>query len=201
VDVRVAENPNAEDDPVLLLNLKAVSEAMDESSLIRQAKEGDLRAFEDLYRSYAGRIHGLCLRMTRNADRAEELTQESFVRAWEKLASFRGDSTFLTWLHRLAVNVVLGDLRARGRWAARFEEVAEPGDLPDHGGGPRPSGTTVDLERAIGTLPPQARTVFLLFDVEGYGHREIADMTGLAEGTSKAHLHRARQLLRKALNR
>lgn len=174
---------------------------MDESELIRLAREGDLTAFETLYRSYAGRIHGLCLRMTRNSERAEELTQESFVRAWEKLASFRGESTFLTWLHRLSVNVVLGDLRARGRWAARFKEIEEPGDLPDSGGGPRPSGTTIDLERAIGALPQQARTVFLLFDVEGYGHREIAEMTGLAEGTSKAHLHRARKLLRKALNR
>lgn len=197
----MVEDSNGEDDPVLLLNFRTLCTTMDESELIRLAKEGDLGAYEELYRAYVGRIHGLCLRMTRSAERAEELTQVAFIRAWEKLASFRGDSAFLTWLHRLTVNVVLGDVRARGRWAARFEEAAEPGELPDSGGGPRPSGTTIDLERAIGSLPPQARTVFLLFDVEGYGHREIAEMTGLAEGTSKAHLHRARQLLRKALNR
>lgn len=201
MDVRVVEDPNGEDDPVLLANFTAVCRVMDESELIRRAKKGDLTAFEELYRTYVGRIHGLCLRMTRNGERAEELTQEAFVRAWEKLASFRGDSAFLTWMHRLAVNVVLGDLRSRGRWEARFEEVEEPAKLPDAGGGRRPSGTVIDLERAIGALPPRARTVFLLFDVEGYGHREIAEMTGLAEGTSKAHLHRARHLLRKALNR
>jgi RNA polymerase sigma-70 factor (ECF subfamily) len=169
-----------------------------EQNLILAAQSGEVDAYEALYEAHRGRVYGLCLRMTGNRAQAEDLTQDSFVRAWEKLDTFRGTSTFATWLYRLTVNVVLGELRKRGE---RQKE------RPEGNGGLRiePSGSTpsqnlaIDLEQAIARLPQTARLVFLLFDVEGYRHREIAEMTGLAEGTSKAHLHRARRLLRKAL--
>jgi RNA polymerase sigma-70 factor (ECF subfamily) len=171
-----------------------------ELELVSRAQDGDLAAFESLYRSHLGRIYGLCLRMVADPHRAEDLTQEAFIRAWEKLAQFRGESAFATWLHRLAVNVVLGDLRARGRWSSQQVEITDSPALEDTATAPR-STSGIDLERAIAELPPQARTVFVLFDVEGYRHGEIATMTGISEGTSKAHLHRARRLLRKALSK
>jgi RNA polymerase sigma-70 factor (ECF subfamily) len=173
---------------------------MSETELVHAAKAGDLAAFETLYRLHETRIFALCLRMCADRARAEDLTQDAFVRAWEKLPSFRGASTFLTWMHRLTVNVVLGDLRSRGRWEDRFVQ-AEEFHHPAHTAGDRPTAVGIDLERAIAGLPPKARMVFVLHDVEGYRHKEIAKMTGIAEGTSKAHLHRARTLLRKALNR
>ncbi|MNC87873.1 ECF RNA polymerase sigma factor SigE [compost metagenome] len=124
-------------------------------------------------------------------------TQDVFVRAWRKLGSFRGESAFGTWLHRLAVNVVLTDHRSAGRRERRAEAAVELGarSVP-----PPRAGLAVDLERAIAALPPGARAVFVLYDVEGYRHEEIAAMTGIAAGTSKAQLHRARTLLREALS-
>jgi RNA polymerase sigma-70 factor (ECF subfamily) len=170
-----------------------------EATLVRRAQDGDTTAFEQLFSAYQGRVYGLCLRMTSEPSRAEDLTQDAFVRAWEKLGSFRGQSGFFTWLYRLAVNTVLADVRARGRWNDRLvggddSFVGEP--APRH----RSSLHAIALERALATLPPQARLIFVLHDVEGYRHREIAAMTSLAVGTSKAHLHNARRLLRKALN-
>jgi RNA polymerase sigma-70 factor (ECF subfamily) len=129
---------------------------------------------------------------------AEELTQEAFIRAWQRLGSFRGDSAFSTWLHRLSVNVVLGHLRSTKRRAERELPEVERFEPADADRAPEP-GTAVDLERAINTLPQGARTVFVLHDVEGYRHREIAEIAGMAEGTSKAQLHRARKLLREVL--
>ena len=126
-----------------------------------------------------------------------ERTQDAFVRAWGKLGSFRGEAAFPTWLHRLAVNVVLTDRRSAGRRERRAEAAAESG--PRAQPAPR-AGLGVDLERAIARLPPGARAVFVLYDVEGYCHQEIAEMTGIATGTSKAQLHRARRLLREALS-
>jgi RNA polymerase sigma-70 factor (ECF subfamily) len=169
-----------------------------DAALVRRAKEGDVAAFESLFYTYQGRIYALCLRMQREPERAEDMTQETFVRAWQKLGSFRGKSAFFTWLYRLAVNTVLAELRSRGRWQ---ERLVEGEDVLDRHAAPprRDSPGAIDLERAIAELPPQARLIFILHDVEGYRHREIASMTGLAEGTSKAHLHRARQLLREAL--
>ena len=151
-----------------------------------------------LYREHVPRVHGLCLRMARDRHEADELTQQTFVRAWERLGSFRGDSAFSTWLHRVAVNVVVSEMRARGRWRERHADAVEPESvsvpvMPS-------SGTDLDLERAIAGLSPQARLVFWLHDVLGYKHSEIADQTGLAVGTSKAHLHRARRLLREELS-
>ena len=152
-----------------------------------------------LYRENVGRVHALCLRMARDRSEADELTQETFVRVWERLGSFRGDSAFSTWLHRVTVNVVIAGLRSRGRWRDRFATV----EAEDFGAAVPAfsAGGDLDLERAIARLSPQARMIFLLHDVEGYQHGEIADLTGLAVGTSKAHLHRARRLLREDLSR
>lgn len=165
--------------------------------LVRRARQGEVGAFEGLYRLHVGRVFALCRRMTGDPALAEDLTQEAFVRAWRSLASFRGESAFSTWLHRLAVNVVLGHLRGRG---ARPDGlgVEEPDELeattPPH------PGEAIDLERAIARLPLRARTVFVLHDVEGFRHDEIATLAGMAVGTSKAQLSRARRLLKEALS-
>jgi RNA polymerase sigma-70 factor (ECF subfamily) len=166
--------------------------------LVDRAARGEVEAFEELYRQNIGRVYVLCLRMCGDPSYAEELAQEAFVRAWQKLGSFRGASAFSTWLHRVTVNVVLGDRRSVARREARVKAVGD--DLPVDVTAADPSpGQALDLERSIAALPEGARTVFVLHDVEGYRHREIADLTGLAVGTSKAQLHRARKLLRKAL--
>jgi RNA polymerase sigma-70 factor (ECF subfamily) len=175
-----------------------VVDAMSERELVARAKDGDVAAFETLYRQHEKRIYGLCLRMVADPSRAEELTQDAFVRAWRKLSSFHGQSAFGTWLHRLTVNVVLGAIRTRSRrkdFAVADDELQI---VPD----PRPAPAlenSIDLTRAIRELPPQARTVFVLHDVEGLKHGEVAEALGIAIGTSKAHLHRARQILREAL--
>jgi RNA polymerase sigma-70 factor, ECF subfamily len=172
--------------------------AEDTAQLLRRVQDGDSAAFERLYRLHVDRVHGLCLRMVADPARAEELTQDVFVRAWQAIGSFRGDSAFATWLHRLAVNVVLGQLRSDRRRDARFQAEAElEGFQP--AARQRDPGTRMDLEAAIAALPPGARQVFVLHDVEGYKHGEIAAMTGTAVGTMKAQLHRARKLLREAL--
>lgn len=166
--------------------------------LVRRAQDGDASAFEALYWAHAGRVYALCLRMTADATRATTLTQDTFVRAWKRLPSFRGESAFGSWLHRVAVNVVLGEMRARQRRTARLQPTA---DLERYDR-PAPTGESgMDLERAIAALPPQARAVLVLHAIEGYRHDEIADLLGIAAGTSKAHLHRARRLLRDALDR
>lgn len=170
--------------------------------IVRQAQAGDRSAFERIYRENVGRVHALCLRLCGDPARAEELTQDVFVRAWRRLGTFRGDSAFSTWLHRLAVNEVYQAFRSERRRHARVMatddlsvyEHANPEAVP------RP-GRRIDLEEAIRALPPGARTAFVLHDIEGYKHREIAELTGQAIGTSKAQLHRARKLLREALER
>ncbi|MEQ1438704.1 RNA polymerase sigma factor [Fontimonas sp. SYSU GA230001] len=174
-------------------------------ALVRRAADGDARAFETLYRSHVGRIYGLCVRLV-DGDRvkAEQYTQDAFVRAWEKLGSFRGESEFSTWLHRLTVNLVLGEHRLLRRWVS-FEDtagdadgdqgLAAPGDCPQQRAGDR-----IDVERALAKLPKGARAVLILHDVEGYRHDEIAGLTGIAVGTSKAQLHRARKLMKEWLS-
>jgi RNA polymerase sigma-70 factor (ECF subfamily) len=165
---------------------------------VERARVGDVSAFEELYRATVGRIHALCLRMCGDPHLAEELTQESYIRAWSKLDSFRGESQFTTWLHRVAVNVVLGHLRTAGRRPV-LELVEDPAEQAHAVERMNPQAS-VDLERAIAKLPQRARTVFVLHDVEGYKHHEIAAMADMAVGTSKAQLSRARGLLRKALS-
>ena len=176
--------------------------------LARAAAAGDAPAFEQLYRLNVDRIHGLCLRLCHgDASRAEQATQDAFVRAWEKLASFRGESRFSTWMHRLTVNVVLGEHRLLRRWVSFEDEVqsSQDGESDGHGLDPIEPvrqddiGTRIDLERALAKLPKGARTVLLLYDVEGYQHEEISELTGIAVGTSKAQLHRARRLLQALL--
>jgi len=163
------------------------------------AANGDATAFERVYRAHVPRVHGLARRMA-GPDAADELTQDVFVRAWQKLGTFRGESSFGTWLHRLAVNVIVERFRtigvARGRFLSDSESVFEvtpapPRSRPDLG---------MDLHTAIDRLPPGARTVFVLHDVEGYRHEEIAGMLGVSAGTSKSQLHRARQALRQTLS-
>ena len=170
------------------------------TDLVGRAQSGDHAAFHTLYREHVGRVYALCLRLSADAARAEELTQDVFVRAWQHLGSFRGESAFSTWLHRLAVNTVLMEGRAAGR---RERRVSGTDDLSavERGGREPAAGLAIDLERAIGGLPEGAREVFLLYDVEGYRHAEIAALLGIAEGTSKAQLFRARRLLREALER
>lgn len=170
-----------------------------ERQRVREAQAGDMAAYEELYHDNLGRIYGLCLRLAGNTNLAEELTQDVFVRAWQKIGSFRGDSAFSTWLYPLAVNVALSERRARARRTARVfgTDDLTPFDRP---GRPAPE-RGLDLERALGELPEGARAVFVLHDVEGFKHQEIAELTGIATGTSKAQLHRARRLLREALGR
>jgi RNA polymerase sigma-70 factor (ECF subfamily) len=160
-----------------------------------RAAQGDLSAFERLYRAHVAKIHSLVRRMAGAAD-ADDLTQDIFLRAWTRVHTFRGDAAFGTWLHRLAVNVVIERLRSPagrvhwvdddpGQWAA-----APRGDA---------SGARLDLESALERLPPGARSVFVLHDIEGHTHQEIAALVGVTVGTSKAQLHRARMLLRRSL--
>jgi len=173
----------------------------DRSDLIQRAQRGDPAAFEALYRAHVGRVYALCLRLTADAARAEEFTQDAFVRAWERLASFRGESAFSSWLYRLTVNVVFLGQRASRRRGLRVFTTDDPAALERPRDGPGVPGAQLDLERAVAALPPGAREVFVLHDVEGYRHQEIAELTGIAVGTSKAQLFRARRLLREALGR
>ncbi len=174
------------------------NDAQSSERWVERAQAGDLDAFEELYRLHRGRVYALCLRMSGDAREAEELTQDAFVRAWQKLDSFRGSSAFSSWLHRLTVNVVLGRWRSLGRHRERVVSIHGASGLEDPQHDPKPR-LAIDLESAIAGLPAGARTVFVLHDVEGYRHRDIAELTGLAVGTSKTQLHRARKLLRKAL--
>lgn len=172
---------------------------------VARAAAGDRLAFERLYRQHANRVFSLCARMVADRSRAEELTQDVFVRAWEKLHLFRGESSFSTWLHRLTVNVVLNARKTDGRQRTRFEDNDdEAGGMDAHAGvvgSPLAPGDLLDLEDAVAKLPPGARRVFVLHDVEGYKHEEIAEMLGVTSGATKAQLHRARLLLREAMNR
>jgi len=172
-----------------------------EQHWVEAAQDGDRHAFEKLYRSHCDRIYALCWRMCGcDAGLAEDMVQEAFVRAWNKLALFRGDSKFGTWLHRLAVNVVLSDRRIRVRRLQREQEMVDGVERTLTGDKDVSAGLRKDLEAAISALPERARTVLVLYDVEGYQHSEIAEMTGMAVGSSKAQLHRARKLVRKMLD-
>jgi len=165
---------------------------------VSRAAAGDTHAFERLYRKHVGRIHALALRMM-NGDEAEEITQDVFVRCWEKLGTFRGESQFSTWLHRVAINVILARRAKHATRRSRFIEDEVAIDTapakPGHG------DVTLDFEGAIQKLPEGARQIFMLHDVEGYRHKEIGEMLGITSGTSKAQLHRARMLLRRHIER
>lgn len=159
---------------------------------------GDAAAFERIYRRHIARIHTLCRRMM-SPEEADDVAQDVFIRAWEKLSLFRGDAAFGTWLYRLAVNVILGRRQSHATYRNRFQAGDEDADgIPMPARSSRPD-LRVDFEAAIGTLPRGARDVFLLHDVQGYTHEEIAEMLDVSAGTSKSQLHRARMSLRKYL--
>ncbi len=171
--------------------------ATEDRAEVELARRGDQRAFERLYRAHHGRVFSLALRMA-GPQWAEDLTQEVFVRAWQKLATYRGDASFGTWLYRLAVNFILSRRQTIRRRAERqvggdqmLERVASRG---------APAGLRLDFEAGIQKLPEGAREVFVLFEIEGYPHAEIGKMMGISPGTSKSQLHRARMILREYLN-
>jgi RNA polymerase sigma-70 factor, ECF subfamily len=173
--------------------------AANEEDFVRSAQQGDRSAFERLYRAHAGRVYAICLRMSGESGQAEDLTQEVFIRTWKKLASYQHKSSFSSWLYRLAINVILSHRRQNGRHSLDQlgeEEIA----LMKTAGSINPA-SVVDLERAIAALPPGARTVLVLHDIEGYRHDEIAALTQTAPGTTKAQLHRARKILRGLLGK
>jgi len=170
--------------------------AIDESHWVERAKQADTAAFEKLYRRHVDKVYGLCLRMTGNAAEAEDCAQEAFIQAWTKLGKFRGDSSFATWIHRVAVNSVLGRMRKSRREQDRIRAVNEIAPARESIGD---SGNLQDMEIAINELPSGARHVFVLHAVYGYSHDETGNMLGIAVGTSKAQLHRAKRLLSQQL--
>ena len=178
-----------------------------EAEAIRQAQAGNAAAFELLYQLHGRRVYALCLRMVGNPSDAEDLMQEAFLQLFRKIGTFRGESAFSTWLHRMTVNVVLMRLRKKALPVSSLEEATEP---DEESGGPRKdvgapdlrlSGAVdrVNLERSIGKLPPGYRTIFVLHDVQGYEHNEIAGIMGCSVGNSKSQLHKARTRLRDLL--
>jgi len=171
-------------------------ERTDEADWIARAQRSDARAFESLYRMHIDKVYGLCLRMTGNVAEAEDCAQEAFIQAWNKLDRFRGDSAFATWLHRIAVNSVLGRMRKSKRETERIQVAAE---MPSSPASVADSGELRDLADAVDRLPQGARHVFVLHAVYGYSHEEAGKMLGIAAGTSKAQLHRARRLLAQQL--
>jgi RNA polymerase sigma-70 factor (ECF subfamily) len=181
---------------------------MPEAEAIRRAQQGDAAAFERLYRLHSRRVYSLCLRMVGNTAEAEDLAQEAFLQLFRKISTFRGESAFSTWLHRLAVNVVLMKLRRKSGTEASLEEITEP---DDESGGPRRdfggpdlrlSGSIdrLNLQRAVEQLPPGYKAVFVLHDVQGYEHNEIAAIMDCSIGNSKSQLHKARMRLRELLH-
>jgi RNA polymerase sigma-70 factor, ECF subfamily len=175
--------------------------APNDLELARAAAVGDRSAFETLYQRHYRRVYSLCLRMTGSPEEAEDLTQDVFIQLYRRIGSYRGEALFTTWLHRLTVNQVLMRFRKR---AVKFESITVDGELPlpaEPEGSPRtlPIIDAIALDRAIAKLPPGYRTVFVLHDIEGYEHEEIAHTLGVTIGTSKSQLHKARLKLRELL--
>lgn len=171
----------------------------DASDDIREAQAGSTRAYERLYRAHVGQVYALCLRMTANAARAEDATQDAFIQAWRKLDRFRGESAFSSWLHRIAVNAVLMQMRQHKREAAGLQAVRDQMAVDEDAHSPVSAQSAPDLEKAIAALPERARQVFVLAGVYGYTHEQVAETLDVAVGTCKAHLHRARSLLKEYL--
>lgn len=201
--------PESDDDatrPPVTTPKKMMPSGMPEAEAIVRAQQGDGQCFESLYGLHKRRVYSLCLRMTGNTAEAEDLTQEAFLQLYRKIATFRGESAFSTWLHRLAVNVVLMHLRKKGLPEVSLQETLEPteedGPKKDFGAlDPKLAGSIdrVNLERAVESLPPGYRIIFVLHDIEGYEHNEIAEMMGCSIGNSKSQLHKARMKLRDLL--
>jgi RNA polymerase sigma-70 factor, ECF subfamily len=184
---------------------KKQSSKLSEAEAIERAKQGDAEAFQTLYDLHRRRVYSLCLRMTTNTAEAEDLTQEAFLQLFRKIATFRGESAFSTWLHRMAVNVVLMHLRKKGLQLVPLEETTENEDeapKKDFGAHDPALAGSIDrirLQNAIESLPTGYRTIFVLHDVEGYEHNEIAEIVGCSIGNSKSQLHKARMKLRELL--
>ncbi|MBC7898988.1 MAG: RNA polymerase sigma factor [Saprospiraceae bacterium] len=172
--------------------------------LTQAASKGDMAAFEEVYQRHHRRVYSICLRMLQNAHEAEDLTQDVFIQLYRKIGSFRGDSAFTTWLHRLTVNQVLMHFRKR---TVKFEKTTEEGETPEQivAGTANPYKMQIvdklSLENAIEQLPPGYKNVFVLHDVEGFEHEEVARILGCSVGTSKSQLHKARLKLRKLLKK
>jgi RNA polymerase sigma-70 factor, ECF subfamily len=178
--------------------------SISDAVLVEAARRGDMRAFERLYRLHSGKVLGLCLRMTRQREIAEDCVQQTFVRAWRNLAAFEGRSAFGTWLHRIAVNEVLTNARNRGTRhegssLPTAEEDEDPFDNIGDASVAADSSDVMDMEKALASLPEGSRHVVVLQAVYGYSHEEVAEMLGVAVGTCKAQLHRGRKLLRERL--
>jgi RNA polymerase sigma-70 factor (ECF subfamily) len=191
---------------ILLTDAKKQAGKLSEADAIDRAKQGDAEAFEILYQLHKRRVYSLCLRMTANTATAEDLTQEAFLQLYRKIGTFRGESAFSTWLHRMAVNVVLMQLRKKGLAVVPLEDTVENEEeiTPKKELGaldPALAGSLdrLQLTRAVEALPPGYRTIFLLHDVEGYEHNEIAGIVGCSIGNSKSQLHKARMKLRDIL--
>jgi len=184
---------------------KSHGRGLSEAEAIERAKQGDAEAFETLYNLHKRRVYSLCLRMTANTAAAEDLTQEAFLQLFRKIGTFRGESAFSTWLHRMAVNVVLMQLRKKGLPVVSLEETMETeDDAPRKEPGAQDgvlagSIDRLQLQRAVDALPPGYRRIFVLHDVEGYEHNEIAGLVGCSIGNSKSQLHKARMKLRDLL--
>jgi RNA polymerase sigma-70 factor (ECF subfamily) len=168
--------------------------------VIHQEQRGEVAEFEALYRRHVGRVYAICKRISGDPARAEDLAQEVFLKAWKHRDSARPGDEYTGWICRVAINVAISDSRSRGRRSKRETLVADPATW-DPADRPVSPGLGLDLEKAIDTLPPGARNVFVLHDVEGYRHREIGTLLGLSTGTTKAQLHRARRILREALSK
>jgi RNA polymerase sigma-70 factor, ECF subfamily len=185
---------------------KLQGDKLTEAEAIERAKQGDQSAFKLLYDLHKRRVFSLCLRMTQNTASAEDLTQEAFLQLFRKIGTFRGESAFSTWLHRMAVNVVLMQLRKKNLPIIPLDDATEgdeEGTVKKEPGAPdeRLTGSIdrLRLQRAVDSLPPGYRTIFILHDVEGYEHNEIAEMVGCSIGNSKSQLHKARLKLRELL--
>ena len=184
---------------------KKSGEKLSEAEAIERAKQGDAAAFEVLYNLHKRRVYSLCLRMTTNTAEAEDLTQEAFLQLFRKIGTFRGESAFSTWLHRMAVNVVLMQLRKKGLQVVPLDdenEGEEETPKKDYGAQDNVFAGSLDrlqLKNAIDRLPPGYRSIFVLHDVEGFEHNEIAEMVGCSIGNSKSQLHKARMKLRELL--
>ena len=181
------------------VNFQLILRREEEEILINRTLNGDNAAFEQLYKENVGRVYGVCVRIISNSKRAEELTQDVFVKAWENLSSFRGESLFSTWIYKIAVNISLMELRSSKKRFLRFKFIDKK---LNHTKKHNPAHSdSIDLEQAVSNLPDKARAVFVLHEIEGYKHEEIAEMMEINPGTSKAQLYRARNLLREALEK
>ncbi|MBS1492480.1 MAG: RNA polymerase sigma factor [Bacteroidetes bacterium] len=172
-----------------------ITDNISDTELINECKQGSTTAFKTLYDKYSGRIYSLALRMCGSNDIADDLTQDVFIKVWESISSFKGDSAFYSWLHRICINCFLMKLRTDKNYEKKIGESFNNSLMIAYTN----DDFSLDMEKAIQKLPSQAKLIFILFEIEGYKHKEISQMLNIEEGTSKAHLHKARKILREEL--